>query len=248
VVGVWETFRGNEWGNRGVEKFRVAGDTGSKEDVVVDVKVMGRKGFYEARQTCMCPLSLRFCCFAIDVLMLSTVSPLSLLKNPMILLALVALGFTFGMPKLMENSTYFPLLLCPAISPRFLPCIYCPQNYLVIYTNVVQWIPKCAPNSKNNPGPHRSQEPRARWRAVALETLISRGGWLARLREVRPPFLVLVLVRRAQGSKEAVQGGGEHEHEHEHERMLLRLRVRILRLGRCVFGWMVMCMRYRWNS
>ncbi|CEN60150.1 hypothetical protein ASPCAL02591 [Aspergillus calidoustus] len=82
VVGVWETFRGNEWGNRGVEKFRVAGDTGSKEDVVVDVKVMGRKGFYEARQT---------------------FSPLSLLKNPMILLALVALGFTFGMPKLMEN-------------------------------------------------------------------------------------------------------------------------------------------------
>lgn len=32
------------------------------------------------------------------------VSPLSLVKNPMILLALVALGFMFGMPKLMENS------------------------------------------------------------------------------------------------------------------------------------------------
>lgn len=32
------------------------------------------------------------------------VSPLALFKNPMILLALVALGFTFGMPKLMENS------------------------------------------------------------------------------------------------------------------------------------------------
>ena len=37
---------------------------------------------------------------------LFSVSPLSLLKNPMILLAVVALGFTFGMPKLMENSTF----------------------------------------------------------------------------------------------------------------------------------------------
>lgn len=35
------------------------------------------------------------------------VSPLSLFKNPMILLALVALAFTFGMPKLMENSESF---------------------------------------------------------------------------------------------------------------------------------------------
>lgn len=34
------------------------------------------------------------------------VSPLALLKNPMILMALVALGFTFGMPKLMENSEF----------------------------------------------------------------------------------------------------------------------------------------------
>ncbi|OJJ08086.1 hypothetical protein ASPVEDRAFT_89321 [Aspergillus versicolor CBS 583.65] len=88
VKGVWETFRGNEWGNRGVEKYlrpvdvqAVAGQ-GNARDVVVDVKVVGKKGFYEVRQT---------------------FSPLSLFKNPMILLALVALGFTFGMPKLMEN-------------------------------------------------------------------------------------------------------------------------------------------------
>ena len=36
------------------------------------------------------------------------VSPLALFKNPMILMALVALGFTFGMPKLMENSMCCP--------------------------------------------------------------------------------------------------------------------------------------------
>lgn len=32
------------------------------------------------------------------------VSPLSLVKNPMVLLAIVALGLMFAMPKLMENS------------------------------------------------------------------------------------------------------------------------------------------------
>ncbi|KAL4886363.1 hypothetical protein BJY04DRAFT_179013 [Aspergillus karnatakaensis] len=88
VKGAWETFRGNEWGNRGVEKYvrpageKVGGGNGSSGEVVVDVRVVGRKGFYEVRQT---------------------FSPLSLFKNPMILLAIVALGFTFGMPKLMEN-------------------------------------------------------------------------------------------------------------------------------------------------
>ncbi|KAL5332204.1 hypothetical protein BJX70DRAFT_384831 [Aspergillus crustosus] len=88
VKGVWETFRGNEWGNRGAEKFvRPAGEKASNADgrggeVVLDVRVLGRKKFYEARQT---------------------FSPLSLFKSPMILLAIVALAFTFGMPKLMEN-------------------------------------------------------------------------------------------------------------------------------------------------
>ncbi|KAL2817225.1 hypothetical protein BDW59DRAFT_152818 [Aspergillus cavernicola] len=85
VLGVWETFRGNEWGNRGVQKFASSDEQHKKQgdgEVKVDVRVVGRKGFYEVRQT---------------------FSPLSLFKNPMILLAIVALGFTFGMPKLMEN-------------------------------------------------------------------------------------------------------------------------------------------------
>lgn len=46
----------------------------------------------------------------------NTVSPLSLLKNPMILLAVFALAVTFGMPYLIENSTFFlksmPDFLC----------------------------------------------------------------------------------------------------------------------------------------
>ena len=35
-----------------------------------------------------------------------TVSPLDLLKNPMILIAVVGLGFVFGMPYLMDSSTF----------------------------------------------------------------------------------------------------------------------------------------------
>lgn len=41
------------------------------------------------------------------VLMQNSVSPLDLMKNPMLILAVVALGITFGMPYLMENSTLF---------------------------------------------------------------------------------------------------------------------------------------------
>ncbi|KAE8348341.1 hypothetical protein BDV28DRAFT_143734 [Aspergillus coremiiformis] len=82
VLGVWETFRGNPWDNRGAESYVLDADTANSSDVTVEAKVLARRGFYEER---------------------SKFSPLTLLKNPMILLALVALGFTFGMPKLMEN-------------------------------------------------------------------------------------------------------------------------------------------------
>lgn len=60
VKGVWETFRGNEWGNRGVEKYlrpadvQVRSGHGDSGGVVVALKVVARKGFYEVRQTCMC--------------------------------------------------------------------------------------------------------------------------------------------------------------------------------------------------
>ncbi|KAL1998017.1 hypothetical protein VTN02DRAFT_199 [Thermoascus thermophilus] len=83
VLGIWETFRGNPWENRGVEKFVATSSGGQlREDVTVEAKVVARRGFYEERP--------RF-------------SPLSLFKNPMILLAVFALAVTFGIPKLMEN-------------------------------------------------------------------------------------------------------------------------------------------------
>ncbi|KAK2766186.1 hypothetical protein FQN54_007702 [Arachnomyces sp. PD_36] len=81
VLGVWEMFRGNGWDNKGLEKFSATAS--NQGDVVtVDARVMAKREFFEQRP--------KF-------------SPLSLFKNPMILLAVVALGITFGMPYLMDN-------------------------------------------------------------------------------------------------------------------------------------------------
>lgn len=53
----------------------------------------------------MAPLLLRMWVGGANVWCGDVVSPLSLLKNPMILIAIVGLGFVFGMPYLLENST-----------------------------------------------------------------------------------------------------------------------------------------------
>lgn len=54
VLGVWETFRGNPWDNRGAEKYIVDVAGRKSADVVVEAKVLGRRGFYEERATCEC--------------------------------------------------------------------------------------------------------------------------------------------------------------------------------------------------
>ncbi|KEF63463.1 uncharacterized protein A1O9_01441 [Exophiala aquamarina CBS 119918] len=77
ISGAWETYRGTKWEDRGVAL--VAAPT---KDLALSVKTLSGKNFYEQRQG---------------------FNPMSLLKNPMILMAVVALAFTFGMPKLMEN-------------------------------------------------------------------------------------------------------------------------------------------------
>lgn len=52
ILGVWETFRGNPWENRGAEKYVV--DVANKRtvNVIVEAKVLGRKNFYEERAKC----------------------------------------------------------------------------------------------------------------------------------------------------------------------------------------------------
>lgn len=77
IIGAWETYRGTKWEDRGVAL--VAAPTGQLD---MSAKVLSKKNFYQQREG---------------------FNPLSLLKNPMILMGVVALAFTFGMPKLMEN-------------------------------------------------------------------------------------------------------------------------------------------------
>ena len=85
IDGVWETYRGTRWDDKGPLLGGASADsttTPKPQIVTVSAKVLTKKDFYEARPG---------------------FDPMSLLKNPMILLAIVALGITFGMPKLMEN-------------------------------------------------------------------------------------------------------------------------------------------------
>ncbi|KIW18262.1 hypothetical protein PV08_02550 [Exophiala spinifera] len=77
ITGAWETYRGTRWEDRGIALVPAPTDR-----LEMSAKVLLRKNFYEERQG---------------------FNPLSLLKNPMILMGVVALAFTFGMPKLMEN-------------------------------------------------------------------------------------------------------------------------------------------------
>lgn len=52
--------------------------------------------------------------------MATAVSPLDLLKNPMILIAVVGLAFVIGMPYLMDNSMFylpFPPINGQSLSP-----------------------------------------------------------------------------------------------------------------------------------
>lgn len=116
VGGVWEVTRGVPWDRPSPGSGISLGggaDAGADADAVLEVGVLGRRAFFEQRATCMSsPPSL-----SLDQVLMQIVSPLSLFQNPMILLAVAALGLTFGMPKLMENSAFpFPPL---SIAIRF---------------------------------------------------------------------------------------------------------------------------------
>ncbi|KAF2660171.1 hypothetical protein K491DRAFT_688495 [Lophiostoma macrostomum CBS 122681] len=76
VIRTWQTFLGNEWDNKGED--RGSGGNG----LVVDVRPIGPKYYFQER---------------------GGFSPLSFLKNPMILMALFSMVLIFGMPYLMEN-------------------------------------------------------------------------------------------------------------------------------------------------
>lgn len=54
VLGIWETFRGNQWDNRGLERYtKLKSQEGLQDiDVVVQAKVLARRSFYEERPKC----------------------------------------------------------------------------------------------------------------------------------------------------------------------------------------------------
>ncbi|TKX27484.1 hypothetical protein C1H76_0321 [Elsinoe australis] len=76
AIEIVQTFRGNEWGNKG-QVYGSGNDT-----VTIALSPNAKKEFYAQRQG---------------------FSALSILKNPMILMALVSAGLVFGMPYLMDN-------------------------------------------------------------------------------------------------------------------------------------------------
>ncbi|KAG5926659.1 hypothetical protein E4U42_003070 [Claviceps africana] len=78
VLRAWDTFRGNEWGNKGEEVVLRDGDAGPG----FEVKSLGRKVYFVDRPS---------------------FSVLSILKNPMILMGLVSMVIFVGMPKLVDN-------------------------------------------------------------------------------------------------------------------------------------------------
>jgi len=80
-VMVWGTFRGNEWGNKG-EAVAVKEVDGKVGVWGFEVVARGMKDYYIER---------------------AGFSPLSLLKNPMILIAGVSMIIVFGMPYIMDN-------------------------------------------------------------------------------------------------------------------------------------------------
>ena len=49
-IGVWQTFRANEWDNKG----EVLGEGSAAEGLRVDVQVLGVRDVYEQRGGCMC--------------------------------------------------------------------------------------------------------------------------------------------------------------------------------------------------
>lgn len=57
ILGVWETFRGNSWDNRGPEKFVADSDSAGRKEVTVSAKVVARRKFFEERATCTSFLS-----------------------------------------------------------------------------------------------------------------------------------------------------------------------------------------------
>lgn len=86
-VEVWGTFRGNEWSNKGE---------------VIEVKEVAKEGI-DSKGMRVWGFEGKVAAGKEYLMERSGFSPLSILKNPMILIAIVSMGIVFGMPYLMDN-------------------------------------------------------------------------------------------------------------------------------------------------
>lgn len=121
-VQVFGTFRGNEWSNKG-EVVAVKEVDGKPGIWGFEVKVLGSKEYFIEKSGCESSFELP--ALKTDIVQVrkvtntntkSVVSPLSLLKNPMILIAGASMIIVFGLPYLMDNSTstfaYLSVFVC----------------------------------------------------------------------------------------------------------------------------------------
>lgn len=106
-VKAWETYRGNDWDNKG-EAVGVGGK--------LEVRALGAKAFFMERSSCEICLFIYLFIFWRDGSGVmgenanaKPVNVLSILKNPMILLGLVSMAIFVGMPYLVDNSKHHSL-------------------------------------------------------------------------------------------------------------------------------------------
>lgn len=109
-IQAWETYRGNDWDNKG--------EAVGLEGGALRVRVLGQKAFFMERSSCKSLSRGRGCkpFFQNIADRDHAVNVLSILKNPMILLGLVSMGIFIGMPYLMDNSKF--LFSCLLVATR----------------------------------------------------------------------------------------------------------------------------------
>lgn len=130
-VRAWQTFRGNEWANRGEKRGESSAKGG---EMLAEVRVLGRKEYYQER---------------------SGFSPLAFLKNPMILMGVFSLALIVGMPYLMDNSEWISLVLFHFPVPAsFSPPLPPARSFLHlsrvtnVMVRVLQWTKRLVPSSR----------------------------------------------------------------------------------------------------
>lgn len=123
-LAAWETYRGNDWDNKGEVMIKAGGR--------LEVRVLGAKAYFMERSSCKLVTVTDI--HSATLLTRVTVNVLSILKNPMILLGLASMAIFIGMPYLVDNSKSSPstYILKPSESDMAWQ----------------QWTPRCARSGK----------------------------------------------------------------------------------------------------